>query len=630
MKHRFLPGLLSIALTLSLCTLPAAALETEDAKALLSAYYVDQIPEEVLEQGSVDAIIEALGDPYTVYMTAEEYQSFLSSVNGSTVVGVGVSISNLDSVEEGVGIEILSVLDNSPALEAGLSAGDYILAADGVALTSGTDASARIQGEPGTSVTLTIRFHDTGEVRDVTLERRAVLIPIVTYDLVDGEVGYIDCDSFGASTADTVEEALTQLKEQADLWVMDLRSNPGGTDQSVTLTVGKFTNGVVVYMMGRNGLEYYRAIKPTAPDFTDLPVVVLTSSHSASGAEMFAAAVRSHRLGISIGQRTYGKGVAQLVLDEDFSVSSVAELFDGDCLKITAYRFYAPDGATNDTVGVIPTLLVSPEHTQSIALLLRSSAPAVANGSLRLGLGGYTFYIDLSDARNADNRAAFTELLEALPPSAELYEGQGGGTWDPIEPEALAEELGLEYHSRTFSDTADSPFADAIDTLAVYGLVEGYEDGAFRPEETITRGEFASMVASALNLRAPSQSYFSDVPEDAWYADGVNAMAAKGFFAGDGSTFRPEDTITYEEMVTVLSSVAAWASLDGYELAQKNLSAGEWGSYYYFSEWAQTSARNLDELGALVGNQQPGDAGTRETAAGLLCALMEATHLIWS
>ena len=79
---------------------------------------------------------------------------------------------------------------------------------------------------------------------------------------------------------------------------------------------------------------------------------------------------------------------------------------------------------------------------------------------------------------------------------------------------------------------------------------------------------------SALNLRAPSQSYFSDVPEDAWYADGVNAMAAKGFFAGDGSTFRPEDTITYEEMVTVLSSAAAWASLDGYELAQKNLSAG--------------------------------------------------------
>ena len=83
-------------------------------------------------------------------------------------------------------------------------------------------------------------------------------------------------------------------------------------------------------------------------------------------------------------------------------------------------------------------------------------------------------------------------------------------------------------------------------------------------------------------------------------------------------------------MVTVLSSVAAWASLDGYELAQENLPAGDWGNYYQFSDWARTSARNLDELGALAGDQQPGDAGTRETAAGLLCALMEATHLIWN
>lgn len=281
-------------------------------------------------------------------------------------------------------------------------------------------------------------------------------------------------------------------------------------------------------------------------------------------------------------------------------------------------------------MGVLPTLLISQGNTEAAALLLRSNEPSIANGSLKLELAGFTFYIDESTARHADNRDAFTELLEALPPSAKLYRGSGGSTWTEMTPAALAEELGLDFESRMFSDVSDSPFADAINTLAVYGLVSGYEDGTFHPEETITRAEFASMVASALDLRVPEQNYFSDVAADAWYADGVNAMAAKGFFAGDGSAFRPDDTITYEEMVTVLSSVAAWASLDGYELAQKNLSAGEWGSYYQFSEWAQTSARNLDALGALVGDQQPGDAGTRETAAGLLCALMEATHLIWS
>ena len=626
MKHRILPGLLSTALTLSLCALPASALETEDTRMLLETYYVDEIPQEILNLDSTEAILEALNDPYTVYMSAEEYQAFLNQVDGETVVGIGVSIQN--AVDDGV--QILSILDNSPAQEAGLSAGDRILAVDGVTLTSGMDPSTLIRGEVGTSVTLTIRLHSTGEEKDFTLERKAVTIPIVTYDLVDGDVGYIACDSFGASTSDTVREALEEMGDSANLWVVDLRSNPGGTDTAVTLSLGWFEDGVMVYMMGRDGLAYYRGIRPDALDLTDVPVVVLTSSWSASGAEMFAAAVRAHHIGIAIGQRTYGKGVAQTVLDEDSSNGTIAELFDGDCLKITTYRFYAPDGATNDTVGVLPTLLISQGNTEAAALLLRSNEPSIANGSLKLELAGFTFYIDESTARHADNRDAFTELLEALPPSAKLYRGSGGSTWTEMTPAALAEELGLDFESRMFSDVSDSPFADAINTLAVYGLVSGYEDGTFHPEETITRAEFASMVASALDLRVPEQNYFSDVAADAWYADGVNAMAAKGFFAGDGSAFRPEDTITYEEMVTVLSSVAAWASLDGYELAQENLSAGDWGNYYYFSDWAQTSARNLDELGALVGDQQPGDAGTRDTAAGLLCALMEATHLIWS
>ena len=625
MKHRFLTGLLSAALAAGLCAMPAAALEPDDLRTLLETYYIDEIPEEVWEQDSVEAMLEALDDPYTVYMTAEEYQSFLNRVDGETVVGIGVSASTaIDG-----GMEILSVLAGSPALEAGLSAGDRILAVDGVTLEPGMDAVSLIRGEAGTSVTLTVRLHGSGQVRDFTLERRAVSIPIVTYRLEDGDAGYIICDSFGASTADTVEKALTELGDGAHLWVMDLRSNPGGTDRAVTLTAGKFTNGVMVYMMGRDGLAYYRAIKPTATDFTDVPVVVLTSAYSASGAEMFTAAVRAHGLGIAIGQRTYGKGVAQLVLDKDSSNPDAARLFDGDCLKLTTYRFYAPDGATNDAVGVIPTLLISSSNAKRAALLLRANEPALANGYYKLELAGLTFYIRQSDARRADNRAAFTELLEALPPDARLYVGFSGSTWTETAPAELAADLGLDFQSRMFSDVSASPFAEAINTLAVYGLVSGYEDGSFRPEETVTRAEFAAMVASALDLRTPEQNYFSDVPEDAWYAGGVNAMAAKGFFAGDGSAFRPGDTITYEEMVTVLSSVAAWASLDGYDLAQQNLSAEEWIDYYEYSPWAQTAARNLEALGALAGNQQPQDPGTRETAAALLCALMESTHLIW-
>lgn len=104
-----------------------------------------------------------------------------------------------------------------------------------------------------------------------------MVIPIVTYELKDGDVGYIKCDSFGASTAATVQEALEELEGRADVWIMDLRANPGGTDTAVNLTAGKFTNGIMVYMLSADGLAYYRGIRPDAPDYTDVPVVVLTS-----------------------------------------------------------------------------------------------------------------------------------------------------------------------------------------------------------------------------------------------------------------------------------------------------------------------------------------------------------------
>ena len=208
MRHRIFPSLLSLSLALGLCVLPAAALETDDLKTLLQTYYVDQVPENVLDQDTVQAVLDALNDPYTTYMTAEEYQSFLNQVDGETVVGIGVSIQT--TVNDGV--QILSVLEGSPAQEAGLSAGDRILSVDGVTLEPGMDPSSLIRGEAGSRTTLTVRLHSTGKTRDFTLERRAVVIPIVTYELKDGDVGYIKCDSFGASTAATVQEALEELE----------------------------------------------------------------------------------------------------------------------------------------------------------------------------------------------------------------------------------------------------------------------------------------------------------------------------------------------------------------------------------------------------------------------------------
>ena len=173
MKKLF-SALAALALTVSLSAPTASALELEDAKVLLSQLYYNGVPEEVLELDSLDEILEALGDPYTYYMDPEQYEAFNQSVNGQEVVGIGATLENaFDN-----GYLVLAVLPDSPALEAGLQAGDRIIAVDGAALTAEVDPRGPITGEAGTSVTLTV-VRD-GQELSFTMVRRAVTIPIVT------------------------------------------------------------------------------------------------------------------------------------------------------------------------------------------------------------------------------------------------------------------------------------------------------------------------------------------------------------------------------------------------------------------------------------------------------------------
>jgi C-terminal peptidase prc len=623
MRKKIFAAALALCLTLSATALPASALEVEDARTLLQNYYVDPIPDSILSLDSIDAILDALGDPYTVYMTAEEYQAFLSAVNGEVVVGIGVSIQNTYDN----GYQIMSVLPDSPAQEAGLSAGDRIVAVDGRSLTSSMDVRALIAGEAGTYVTITVVRSDSGQRQDYTLARRAVTIPIVTYGSV-GTAGVIDCTSFGSSTVETIQEALEALDAASEVWIMDLRSNPGGTSDAAAGSAGLFVgSAIMVYFRNAQGVYNYLYTLPSCPDLTDKPLIILTSAYSASGSELFAAAARDYAFGIAVGQRTFGKGIAQIILDD----SNTTGLFNGDAMKITAYRFYSPDGATNHNIGVLPTLLISAENTPNAALLLSQPAPAQTTGYLKLEIAGQALYLEVSEAVNSSNRDAFTELLEALPPSALLYEGTGGQTWAQIAPERLAASLGLTYTPRTFSDIADSSFAREIQTLATYQLLSGYGDGTFRPERTMTRAEFCAMVATALNLTASgSTPTFSDVNAGDWYAGPVAAMAAKGFLSGyEDGTFRPNNTMTYEEMVTILAAISAWASMEGEALAQEEIPADNLSDYAQFSPWAQRAAWTLDELNALVGQLDPSDSSTRAVAAGTLCTLMESIHLLW-
>lgn len=619
---KLLSALLALTLSLSLAVLPASALELDQARELLAVHYVDGVPPEVLELDSLDAILEAIGDPYTFYMTPEQYQSFNQSVNGRVVVGIGATVET--AFDDGY--RVMSVLPDSPALEAGIQPGDILVAVDGVDLTADIDPRVPIVGQEGTDVTVTLLRK--GQRLDFTLTRRAVHIPIVTYEQLDS-AGYIECISFGSTTAQSIQEAIREMDDHTAVWIMDLRANPGGDSYATSLSASLFTSGQVMLYFRDGAGEYY--YQPGYPGLTDKPVIVLTSEHSASGSELFAGDIRAYDAGIALGQRTFGKGTAQIVLE----ASNCPYMVDGEAMKITAYRFFAPDGATNHITGVLPTLLISPENTEQAAMLLTSPKPKQASGGIKLELAGHTFYIKREEAVKEENRAAFLELLEALPPSAKLYKGTGSQTWVEIDPGVLATEMDLDdliFVPRTFGDTADSPYAREINTLTTYGILTGYADGNFHPQDRVTRAQFCTMVASALDLPAPSgkASQFSDVTADSWYAGPIHAMADMGFISGysDGR-FGPGDTISYQEMVAVLSQAAAWLSMDGYNLNHQPLLLQESIQFRDFADWAQIPARNLDALEVLLDGPAPTDAGTREIAAALLCRLMERTHLIW-
>ncbi len=616
---------LSLLLTFGLtCSLifPSNALDAEDTKQLLQTHYADTLPENLEELETIEDILSSLGDPHTDYLFPEEYNHMLQSINGQSIVGIGIVINT--NFQDGYLIE--SVLPDSPAEKAGLSSGDTILAVDHQWLTAEDDCVSLISGDEGTRVSITILDNSNYATHTVTIKRKKVTLPIVTYEMVDNAL-FISCTSFGNSTISRIEKALKQYEEQASVTIMDLRNNPGGTAHAASGSAGLFTGpGLISYFRDGNGKYDRLYVSSACPDLTDKAVILLLSPQSASASELFSAAIRDYKAGISIGQRSYGKGSVQQLFDQH----SHPELFNGDCLKITTQRFFSPAGTSNHITGILPTLLLSEESTPTVAMLLSFPEPKTSEQFLKLELAGQTFYLNLDTAMLEHNRSSFTELLEALPPAAVLSLGENR-SWSTTTPPSLSDSLGLSFVSRHFHDTADSPYARELDTLACYNLLSGYEDNTFRPRQLITRAEFCAMLQSALDFPEVDSSPFSDVLSDSWYAEAVNAMAGKGFISGDGNgLFRPNDTITYQEIVAILANVSAWITTDGYEYEKIPLTEKDQERYQAFSSWAQKSARNLNMFEALLWDISPTEFSTREVAAASLCRLMEYTGLLWN
>lgn len=303
-------------------------------------YYKDEISREDLENGIYQGLMDAVGDPYTSYFSAEDFNTFMEQTTGA-YYGIGAYVAQ--DIERNYP-KINSPIPGSPAEEAGLRPNDIIYEVDGVS-TYGMDLDkvvSLIKGEEGTSVNINI-YRD-GEYMDVKVERRQVKIPTVEQEMMEDGMAYIRIIEFDDVTPGQFEEALqTSRNEGMKGLVLDLRGNPGGSvDAVVDVARMLLPEGLVVYTEDKYGKrEEYRC--DGSHEF-ELPLVVLVDGNSASASELLSGAIQDYKKGTLVGTTTFGKGIVQQLLT----------LRDGSAIKITVSSYYTPKGRNIHGTGIEP------------------------------------------------------------------------------------------------------------------------------------------------------------------------------------------------------------------------------------------------------------------------------------
>ena len=571
----------AVVLALSLLCPLASALSVDQALELLEEDYLGEIPAQASQAESVEELCAVLGDPYTLYMTPEQYQEFLYGMEDSQdIQGIGIVTSFTRE-----GLLIQEIIPDSPAQQAGLQAGDLIVAVDGVSCVPAEESHiSLISGAPGTWVSLTV-LRD-GQSLAIRAQRQEIHIPNVQVTVSDNGSGRITCSAFGSDTAGLLAEGLTRYDDQAEVWLLDLRDNPGGYTQAAVDAIGAFSGpGFYLYLRDKTGLAApYVSLYPAA---SEDPVVMLVNANTASSAEILAAGLRDQGAGILVGTRTYGKGQAQLIRDE----TTDPDYFDGDALKITFAEFFSEKGNSTEWIGVLPTLLIQdPAGAQAVAQALCGyPTDTTTDGWLMVQLAKQFFYVDLTQT----DHDTLSALFSALPPSAQLWIGENTYYWKELTTQEAAVLLEVDYSTRFFSDVSSSPYAEEINTLGTYDLMRGMGNGKFQPQEQLTRAEACAMFTQLLNVTYRGPSRFTDVPETAWYAADVNAMAALGLVKGVGDNrFDPSSTLTQQEFFTILARIARMLNfrVDDYAnqlTADKTVDLSQVSGISSFASWAR-------------------------------------------
>lgn len=313
---------------------------------LIYSKYDGDIDDQKLLEGAMKGMASAVQDPYTVYMTQEEFDTFMESSQGS-FYGIGAQLGVRDNK-----VTIIAPIEGSPAEEAGLKAGDVILKVDDYEVVDlNTEAVvARVRGEEGQPVTLTIQ-RDGGEPFEVKIVRAEIKNESVKGEMLDDSTAYVQITTFSdEEVSQKFTDEINALKAQGmKKLILDLRGNPGGyLDQCVEIASHFIKEGeIVTYTIDKYDQKVVS--KSKGGDLLGTPLVVLVDGGSASASEVVTGALRDHQAATIIGTNTFGKGIVQQLI-------SLPDNEGG--LKVTTSKYYTPDGENIHGTGIAPEITV--------------------------------------------------------------------------------------------------------------------------------------------------------------------------------------------------------------------------------------------------------------------------------
>ena len=296
---------------------------------------------------AINGVLQSL-DPYSAYMTPDIFENMQTETSGK-FGGLGIEVS----MEAGV-VKVISPIDNSPAYEAGVKAGDYIVKINETQVQGKTlsEAVELMRGPVGSEIEITVRRRGERKALVFKIIREIIQIASVKSKILDNKTGYLRLTSFNENSSDQIKEKIKEFKKDKTIenYILDLRNNPGGLlSQAIKISDFFLNNGEIVSTKSKRKYENRKWFAKKGDIINGEILVVLINYGSASASEIVAGALRDHKRAILIGEATFGKG----------SVQSIIPLRNNGAIRLTVSKYYLPSGKSISKVGVEPDIEVT-------------------------------------------------------------------------------------------------------------------------------------------------------------------------------------------------------------------------------------------------------------------------------